>query len=101
MFFAGDRGGRVAATMFTLLKSAQRNDLNPFDCMTDVLTRIADHRRHQVAELLLQGQLLFPRGRRDQAVNPPAGPARPPNPPASPPRFPPPAIPTSGAAAGR
>ena len=52
MFFGSDRGGKVAAIMLTLLKSAPRNELNPFDYLTDVLTRIADHPRHLVAELL-------------------------------------------------
>lgn len=52
MFFGSDRGGRTAAILLTLLKSAQRNELNPFDYLTDVLTRIADHPRSKVAELL-------------------------------------------------
>jgi len=52
MFFGSDRGGDIAAIMLTLLKSAQRNGLNPFDYLTDVLTRIADHPLNKVVELL-------------------------------------------------
>jgi transposase len=42
----------LAAILLTLLKSAQRNDLNPFDYLTDVFTRIADHPQSRIAELL-------------------------------------------------
>jgi transposase len=52
LFFGSDGGGRIAAIMLTLLKSAQRNGLNPFDYLTDVLTRIADYPRSKVADLL-------------------------------------------------
>jgi transposase len=52
MFFGSDWGGRTAAILLTLLKSAQRNGLNPFDYLTDVLTRIADYPRSKVADLL-------------------------------------------------
>jgi hypothetical protein len=52
LFFGSDRGGRTAAILLTLLKSAQRNELNPYDYMTDVLTRIADHPHSQIADLL-------------------------------------------------
>jgi len=52
LFFGSDRGGRTAAILLTLLKSAQRNDLNPFDYLTDVFARIADHPQSRIAELL-------------------------------------------------
>lgn len=52
LFFGSDCGGRIAAIMLTLLKSAQRNGINPFDYLTDVLTRIADYPRSKVADLL-------------------------------------------------
>lgn len=52
MFFGSDEGGRIAVIFFTLLKSAQRNGLNPHDYLTDVLTRIADHPRSKIADLL-------------------------------------------------
>jgi len=52
LFFGSDRGGRTAAILLTLLKSAQRNDLNPFDYLTDVLARIADHPSSKIDELL-------------------------------------------------
>jgi transposase len=52
LFFGSDGGGKIAAIMLTLLKSAQRNDVNPFDYLTDVLTRIADYPRSNVGDLL-------------------------------------------------
>ncbi|MEK7754105.1 MAG: IS66 family transposase [Acidobacteriota bacterium] len=52
LFFGSDGGGKIAAIMLTLLKSAQRNGINPFDYLTDVLTRIADYPRSKVADLL-------------------------------------------------
>lgn len=52
MFFGSDGGGKIAAIMLTLLKSAQRNGINPFDYLTDVLTRIADHPRSKIGDLL-------------------------------------------------
>ena len=52
LFFGSDGGGQIAAILLTLLKSAQRNGLNPFDYLTDVLTRIADHPRSKVGDLL-------------------------------------------------
>ena len=52
LFFGSDGGGRIAAILLTLLKSAQRNGVNPFDYLTDVLTRIADYPRSKVADLL-------------------------------------------------
>ncbi|MEK7996432.1 MAG: IS66 family transposase [Planctomycetota bacterium] len=52
LFFGSDNGGKVAAIMLTLLKSAQRNGINPFDYLTDVLTRIADYPQSKVADLL-------------------------------------------------
>ena len=52
MFFGNDGGGKIAAILLTLLKSAQRNGVNPFDYLTDVLTRIADYPQSKVADLL-------------------------------------------------
>ena len=52
LFFGSDGGGKIAAILLTLLKSAQRNGVNPFDYLTDVLTRIADYPRSKVADLL-------------------------------------------------
>ena len=52
LFFGSDGGGKVAAILLTLLKSAQHNGVNPFDYLTDVLTRIADYPQSKVADLL-------------------------------------------------
>jgi transposase len=52
LYFGSDGGGKVAAILLTLLKSAQRNGLNPFDYLTDVLTRIADHPQSKIGDLL-------------------------------------------------
>ena len=52
LFFGSDGGGDIAAILLTLLKSAQRNGVNPFDYLTDVLTRIADYPRSKIGDLL-------------------------------------------------
>lgn len=52
LFFGSDAGGEVATILLTLLKSAQRNNVNPFEYLTDVLTRIADHPQAKIADLL-------------------------------------------------
>jgi hypothetical protein len=40
---ASDRGGQRAAVMFTLIETANLNELNPQRYLADVLARIADH----------------------------------------------------------
>jgi hypothetical protein len=51
--FAGSlRGGRAAATMYSLLGTAKLNGLNPYTWLKDALTRLPSHPSNRVAELL-------------------------------------------------
>ena len=52
MFCGSDNGGRTAAILFGLIASCQRHHLDPFAYLKDVLTRIASHPHHRLAELL-------------------------------------------------
>jgi transposase len=40
LFCGSDGGGRTAATLFSLIGSAKRHDLDPFAWLRDVLTRM-------------------------------------------------------------
>ena len=51
--FAGSgRGGRSAAIACTLIETAELNGVDPQGWLTDVLSRIADHRITRIDELL-------------------------------------------------
>lgn len=52
LFAGSERGGRAAATFFTLLESARRNGLNPHEYLTDVLTRLPSHPINRIDDLL-------------------------------------------------
>jgi transposase len=52
LFCGSDHGGRTAAILFSLIASCQRHKLDPFVYLKDVLTRIAAHPHHRLAELL-------------------------------------------------
>jgi transposase len=52
LFCGSDNGGRTAAILFGLIASCQRHDVEPFAYLRDVLTRIAAHPHHRLAELL-------------------------------------------------
>ena len=52
LFCGSDNGGRTAAILFSLIASCQRHDVEPFAYLKDVLTRIAAHPHHRLAELL-------------------------------------------------
>src|SRR5271156_5293013 len=47
-----DRGGKPAASMFTLIETAKLNDVDPQAWLADVLRRINDHPAARLAELL-------------------------------------------------
>jgi transposase len=51
-FFGSDRGGRTAAVLRTFIASCKRCGVEPFAWYRDVLSRIADHPVHRLAELL-------------------------------------------------
>jgi transposase len=52
LFAGSDKGGRTAAVWFSVMATCQRHDLDPWAYLTDVLRRLPDHPRDQLAELL-------------------------------------------------
>jgi transposase len=51
--FAGsERGGKSAAIAYTLIETAKLNGVDPKAWLTDVLSRIADHKINRIDELL-------------------------------------------------
>ena len=47
-----DAGGRSAAIAYTLIETAMLNGVEPQAWLTDVMSRIADHKINRVDELL-------------------------------------------------
>jgi len=52
LFCGSDNGGHTAAVLFSLIASCARHEVDPFAYLKDVLTRIAAHPMHRLAELL-------------------------------------------------
>jgi hypothetical protein len=52
LFVGSAGGGRSAAIAYTLIKTAKLNGINPQAWLTDVLSRIADHKITRIDELL-------------------------------------------------
>jgi len=52
LFAGSPRGGRTAATFFTLLESCLRSGHNTFEYLADILARIGDHPVNRLDELL-------------------------------------------------
>lgn len=52
LFAASERGGQVAATMYSLVATCKMNRIEPFAYLKDVLGRIRSHRVDRLAELL-------------------------------------------------
>ncbi|MCP4571750.1 MAG: IS66 family transposase [bacterium] len=52
LFAGSDRGGRTAATLFSLIATCQRHGVEPFAYLRDVLTRISAHSHNRLADLL-------------------------------------------------
>ena len=52
LFAGSERGGNAAATWFTLIDSARRAGLNPYEYLRDLLTRIGDHPINRIDDLL-------------------------------------------------
>lgn len=52
LFAASERGGEVAATMYSLVATCKLNQIEPFAYLKDVLGRIRSHRVNQLSELL-------------------------------------------------
>ena len=52
MFVGSERGGKSAAIIYTLMETAKLNNVDPQAWLTDVLSRIADHKINRIEELL-------------------------------------------------
>jgi hypothetical protein len=52
LFAGSDTGGRTAAIRFSLIRSAERHQLDPFAYLRDVLKRLSDLPLSQIEELL-------------------------------------------------
>ena len=52
LFMGLDRGGRSAAIAYALVETAKLNGVDPQAWLTDVLSRIADHKINRIDELL-------------------------------------------------
>jgi transposase len=52
LFAGSERGGERAAAIYTLLRTAKLNNVNPQAWLAHVLARIADHRIADLAALL-------------------------------------------------
>jgi len=52
MFAGSQRGGKAMAIAFTLIETAKLNGVDPQAWLTDVLSRIADHKINRIDELM-------------------------------------------------
>jgi hypothetical protein len=52
LFAGSDNGGHTAAVLFSFMATCQRHDVEPFAYLRDLLTRIAAHPMHRLADLL-------------------------------------------------
>ena len=52
LFVGADSGGERAASIYSLIGTAQLNGLNPDRYLRDVISRIADHPINRIDELL-------------------------------------------------
>lgn len=52
LHLGGRRGGRAAATLFSLVQSARRHGIDPFVYLRELLTRIPTHPQSRIEELL-------------------------------------------------
>jgi transposase len=52
LFMGSEGGGRSAAIAYTLIETAKLNSVDPQAWLTDVLTRIADHKITRLSELM-------------------------------------------------
>ena len=52
LFAGSERGGRLAAIVYTLIETAKLNGVDPQAWLTDVLGRIADHKITRLDELM-------------------------------------------------
>jgi len=52
LFMGSEGGGKSAAITYTLIETAKLNGVDPQAWLTDVLSRIADHKINRIDELL-------------------------------------------------
>ena len=52
LFVGSDAGGRRAAILYSLVRSCERHNVNPWDYLRDVLIRVSTHPASQVDDLL-------------------------------------------------
>ena len=52
MFVGSDRGGRTAATLYSLLGSCKRHQIDPFAYLKDILERLPTQPADRLGELL-------------------------------------------------
>lgn len=52
LFAGSDTGGRTAAILFSVIRSCERHEVDPFAYLRDVLARLPDHPVNQLDELL-------------------------------------------------
>jgi hypothetical protein len=52
LFVGSEGGGKAAAIAYTLVETAKLNGVDPQAWLTDVLSRIADHKITKIDELL-------------------------------------------------
>ena len=52
LFVAAERGGHVAATLYSLIGTCRLNGVEPYAYLKDVLQRLPSHPSNRVAELL-------------------------------------------------
>ena len=52
LFMGSERGGQSAAIAYTLIETAKLNGVDPQAWLTDVLSRVADHKINRIDELL-------------------------------------------------
>jgi hypothetical protein len=52
MFAGSEGGGKAAAIAYTLIETAKLNGIDPQAWLTDVLSRIADHKITRIDEFL-------------------------------------------------
>jgi len=52
MFAGNDRGGRAAATIYSLIETCKLNNINPYDYLADILTRLPNTLNRDIKSLL-------------------------------------------------
>jgi transposase len=52
LFAGGEQGGKAAATFFTLIESAKRNAVNPYEYLLDIFTRLPGHNIQELDDFL-------------------------------------------------